>query len=168
LSRGALYLTSLAIAGTSAVEGIVRGPDGRNPAAASVASDEWLATHNPVIAESCDWIHEMKDGRITASQPRILRTSCSRVQWRFSGNVSGPGSSRSSGCCGNTGSGSVAPLGVGGAGGLMDHIDGHLKFNLDLRQVAPYSCYVLRVNVTDSSTGDTSYEDERCGEHATN
>jgi hypothetical protein len=35
-----------------------------------VASDEWLAKHNPVIAESCDWIHEMKDGRITASQPR--------------------------------------------------------------------------------------------------
>src|ERR1700747_1839912 len=29
-----------------------------------------LATHNPVIAEACDWIHEMKDGRITASNPR--------------------------------------------------------------------------------------------------
>lgn len=29
-----------------------------------------LATHNPVIAEACDWIHEMKDGRITASHPR--------------------------------------------------------------------------------------------------
>jgi lipoprotein-releasing system ATP-binding protein len=29
-----------------------------------------LATHNPVIAEACDWIHEMKDGRIIASQPR--------------------------------------------------------------------------------------------------
>jgi lipoprotein-releasing system ATP-binding protein len=27
-----------------------------------------LATHNPAIAEACDWIHEMKDGRITASQ----------------------------------------------------------------------------------------------------
>jgi len=26
-----------------------------------------LATHNPVIAEACDWTHEMKDGRITAS-----------------------------------------------------------------------------------------------------
>jgi ABC-type lipoprotein export system ATPase subunit len=26
-----------------------------------------LATHNPGIAEACDWIHEMKDGRITAS-----------------------------------------------------------------------------------------------------
>ena len=26
-----------------------------------------LATHNPVIAEACDWVHEMKDGRITAS-----------------------------------------------------------------------------------------------------
>src|SRR5216110_2228841 len=32
-----------------------------------------LATHNPVIAESCDWIHEMKDGLITASHPRGAR-----------------------------------------------------------------------------------------------
>src|SRR5438552_10575617 len=29
-----------------------------------------LATHNPAIAEACDWIHEMKDGWITASQAR--------------------------------------------------------------------------------------------------
>jgi lipoprotein-releasing system ATP-binding protein len=29
-----------------------------------------LATHNPVIADVCDWIHEMKDGRITASHAR--------------------------------------------------------------------------------------------------
>jgi lipoprotein-releasing system ATP-binding protein len=29
-----------------------------------------LATHNPVIAESCDWIHQMKDGQIVASHPR--------------------------------------------------------------------------------------------------
>jgi ABC-type lipoprotein export system ATPase subunit len=29
-----------------------------------------LATHNPIIAEACDWIHEMKDGRIIASHPR--------------------------------------------------------------------------------------------------
>jgi lipoprotein-releasing system ATP-binding protein len=34
-----------------------------------------LATHNPVIAESCDWIHEMEDGRITASNPRGTRNS---------------------------------------------------------------------------------------------
>ena len=29
-----------------------------------------LATHNPAIAEACDWIHEMKDGRIIASHRR--------------------------------------------------------------------------------------------------
>jgi lipoprotein-releasing system ATP-binding protein len=29
-----------------------------------------LATHNPVIAEACDWVHEMKDGCIFASHPR--------------------------------------------------------------------------------------------------
>jgi lipoprotein-releasing system ATP-binding protein len=28
-----------------------------------------LATHNPVIAEACDWMHEMKDGLIIASHP---------------------------------------------------------------------------------------------------
>jgi lipoprotein-releasing system ATP-binding protein len=29
-----------------------------------------LATHNPAIAEACDWIHEMQDGLIVASHPR--------------------------------------------------------------------------------------------------
>src|SRR5215475_14010202 len=33
-----------------------------------------LATHNPAIAEACDWIHEMKDGRIIDSQPRTTRS----------------------------------------------------------------------------------------------
>jgi lipoprotein-releasing system ATP-binding protein len=32
-----------------------------------------LATHNPAIAEACDWVHEMKDGRITASHERLQR-----------------------------------------------------------------------------------------------
>jgi lipoprotein-releasing system ATP-binding protein len=36
-----------------------------------------LATHNPVIAEACDWIHEMKDGRVIASHPRGTRSSIS-------------------------------------------------------------------------------------------
>jgi lipoprotein-releasing system ATP-binding protein len=34
-----------------------------------------LATHNPAIAEACDWVHEMKDGRIIASHPRATRTA---------------------------------------------------------------------------------------------
>ena len=29
-----------------------------------------LVTHNPAIAEACDWIHEMRDGRIMASHAR--------------------------------------------------------------------------------------------------
>ena len=33
-----------------------------------------LATHNPVIADACDWIHEMKDGRIINSQRRTMRS----------------------------------------------------------------------------------------------
>ncbi len=36
-----------------------------------------LVTHNPAIAEACDWIHEMKDGRIIASQPRDPRNAVS-------------------------------------------------------------------------------------------
>jgi lipoprotein-releasing system ATP-binding protein len=36
-----------------------------------------LATHNPLIAEACDWLHEMKDGRITASHPRGTWTAVS-------------------------------------------------------------------------------------------
>src|SRR5512140_1361443 len=38
-----------------------------------------LATHNKAIAEACDWIHEMKDGRIIASQPRDPRNAISQV-----------------------------------------------------------------------------------------
>jgi lipoprotein-releasing system ATP-binding protein len=29
-----------------------------------------LVTHNPAIAEACDWIHEMQDGLIVGSHPR--------------------------------------------------------------------------------------------------
>ena len=36
-----------------------------------------LATHNPAIAQACDWIHEMKDGRIIGSQPGGARSSIS-------------------------------------------------------------------------------------------
>jgi len=34
-----------------------------------------LATHNPVIAEACDWVHQMKDGLIIASHPRAIPSS---------------------------------------------------------------------------------------------
>jgi len=34
-----------------------------------------LVTHNPGIAEACDWIHEMKDGYIIASHARGTRSS---------------------------------------------------------------------------------------------
>jgi lipoprotein-releasing system ATP-binding protein len=36
-----------------------------------------LATHNPAIAEACDWVHEMKDGSIIASHLRGTRSSIS-------------------------------------------------------------------------------------------
>jgi lipoprotein-releasing system ATP-binding protein len=34
-----------------------------------------LVTHNRFIADACDWVHEMKDGRIVASHPRGQRIS---------------------------------------------------------------------------------------------
>lgn len=34
-----------------------------------------LVTHNPEIAEACDWIHEMQDGVIVTSHPRGQRAS---------------------------------------------------------------------------------------------
>ena len=34
-----------------------------------------LVTHNPEIAEACDWIHEMQDGRIVGSHPSGQRAS---------------------------------------------------------------------------------------------
>jgi lipoprotein-releasing system ATP-binding protein len=36
-----------------------------------------LATHNPAIAEACDWIHEMRDGSIIASHRRTAHRSIS-------------------------------------------------------------------------------------------
>ena len=36
-----------------------------------------LVTHNRFIADACDWVHEMKDGLITASHPRGQRISVS-------------------------------------------------------------------------------------------
>jgi len=31
-----------------------------------------LATHNPAIAEACDWVHEMRDGCIVASREPVI------------------------------------------------------------------------------------------------
>jgi ABC-type lipoprotein export system ATPase subunit len=37
-----------------------------------------LVTHNPEIAEACDWIHEMQDGLIIGSHPRGSAARASR------------------------------------------------------------------------------------------
>lgn len=49
--------------------------------------------------------------------------------------------------------------GVGGSGGVMDRIDGHLKYNLDTKKLPPtQKCYILQVTVTDTSTGESRVE----------
>ena len=49
--------------------------------------------------------------------------------------------------------------GVGEAGGVMDKIDGHLRYNLDTKKLPPtFKCYILQVTVTDDSTGETTVE----------
>jgi len=49
--------------------------------------------------------------------------------------------------------------GVGEAGGVMDKIDGHLKYNLDTKKLPQtVKCYILQVTITDSSTGESRTE----------
>jgi hypothetical protein len=50
--------------------------------------------------------------------------------------------------------------GVGGGGGVMDKIGGHLKYNLDTESLPTTTqCYILRVTVTDTSTGEEKSEE---------
>ena len=57
----------------------------------------------------------------------------------------------------------AAPIdfnGVGGGGGVMDKIGGHLKYNLDTKSLPTTTrCYILRVTVTDTSTGEEKFEE---------
>jgi len=57
----------------------------------------------------------------------------------------------------------AAPIdfnGVGGAGGVMDKIGGHLKYNVDTKTFPTTTqCYILRVTVTDTSTGEEKFEE---------
>lgn len=57
----------------------------------------------------------------------------------------------------------AAPIdfnGVGGSGGVMDKIGGHLKYNLDTQSLPTTAqCYILRVTVTDTSTGEEKFEE---------
>ena len=42
----------------------------------------------------------------------------------------------------------------------MDKIGGHLKYNLDTKSLpATTQCYILRVTVTDTSTGEEKFEE---------
>jgi hypothetical protein len=50
--------------------------------------------------------------------------------------------------------------GVGGGGGVMDRIGGHLKYNVDTKTFPTTTqCYILRVTVTDTSTGEERFEE---------
>jgi glucose-6-phosphate 1-dehydrogenase len=73
--------------------------------------------------------------RRATNQPRTLRMSCSRVHWRFSGGVTGPATESSSGYCGNTGSGSVAPLGCGTASGWAAECNSRSLMDTSIRNV---------------------------------
>ncbi len=65
--------------------------------------------------------------------------------------------------CEGAADGNVEPIefnGVGGAGGVMVKIDGHLKYNLDTKSLPTTTqCYILRVTVTDTSTGEERFEE---------
>lgn len=56
--------------------------------------------------------------------------------------------------------GTIEFNGVGGSGGVMDKIGGHLKYNLDTKSLPTTTqCYILRVTVTDTSTGEEKFEE---------
>ena len=53
----------------------------------------------------------------------------------------------------------IGSNGVGGSGGVMDHIDGHLKYNLKTKDLpTTVNVYIVQVTVTDSSTGESRVE----------
>ena len=50
--------------------------------------------------------------------------------------------------------------GVGGGGGVMAKIGGHLKYNFDTKSLPKtMACYILRVTVTNISTGEERFEE---------
>jgi hypothetical protein len=59
--------------------------------------------------------------------------------------------------------GNGAPIdfnGVGGNGGVMDKVGGHLKYNLDTKSLPTTTqCFILRVTVTDTSSGEEKIEE---------
>jgi hypothetical protein len=65
--------------------------------------------------------------------------------------------------CDGTADANAEPIefnGVGGDGGVMDKIDGHLKYNLDTQSLPTTTqCYILRVTVTGTSTGEEEFEE---------
>jgi hypothetical protein len=65
--------------------------------------------------------------------------------------------------CDGAADGNATPIefnGVGGGGGVMDKIGGHLKYNLDTKSLPTTTqCYILRVTVTDTSTGEEKAEE---------
>jgi hypothetical protein len=67
-----------------------------------------------------------------------------------------------SNCAGATDA-NPAPIdfnGVGGGGGVMDKVGGHLKYNLDTKTLPTTTqCYILRVTVTDTSTDEEVFEE---------
>ncbi|MEO6739795.1 MAG: HYR domain-containing protein [Chthoniobacteraceae bacterium] len=49
--------------------------------------------------------------------------------------------------------------GVGGAGGVMDKIGPHLKYNLDTKKLpSTFKCFILQVTITDTATGESRVE----------
>jgi hypothetical protein len=65
--------------------------------------------------------------------------------------------------CGGANDANSVPIdfnGVGGGGGVMEKVGGHLKYNLDTKALPTTTqCYILRVTLTDTSTGEGVFEE---------
>ena len=94
---------------------------------------------------------------------QVHALNCAGAEATSNANVTGRVTVFGDSNCAGAVDASAAPIdynGVGGAGGAMDRIDGHLKYNLDTKTLPTATrCYILRVTTTDTSTGEEKSEE---------
>ena len=94
---------------------------------------------------------------------QIHALNCAGANVTANANVIGTVSVFGDSNCEGAVDGNDAPIdfnGVGSNGGVMDKIGPHLKYNLDTKSLPTTTqCYILRVTVTDISTGEEEFEE---------
>jgi hypothetical protein len=142
----------------------------------------YIVEYSPALAADAIIWHQplARNGASEDTDPSAGRT----VKYRFKRGSTIPINVQALGCTGNIISnanviGSVAVFGdsscagandagttpidfngVGGSGGVMSKVDDYLKYNLNTRSLPTTTqCYILRVTLTDISTGEEAFEE---------